>query len=116
MEQKTESVIAKIIGDEQKAAEVLEVIRSDEESRKEALRQKRLAGIQAARDNKVPLGRPRKPLPERFGEVYQAVAGHSLTFAQGAKELQMYPRDFLRKCRQYEEENGLTSHLAADGD
>ena len=58
-------------------------------------------GIEAAKARGVRMGRPPKPLPENFYEVYQEWMGGKLTYAKAARKCSMPESTFRYKALNY---------------
>lgn len=78
-----------------------------EQERREARRQRQAEGIAAAKARGVRFGRSRTPLPENFGEQYEAWQNGELTLTQAAKVCGMTRTRFSNAVeRMKEEESG----------
>ena len=65
------------------------------------IKQRQAEGIAAAKAKGVRFGRPPRPLPENFHEVYQKWAADKLTDAQAGKECGLPTSTFLYRAKIY---------------
>jgi DNA invertase Pin-like site-specific DNA recombinase len=81
---------------------VLQVLSFVAENERTNIKQRQAEGIAAAKLRGVRFGRPPKPLPENFHEVYQRWKQRELTAAAAAKECGMPQSTFYYKADIYE--------------
>lgn len=81
---------------------VLQVLSFVAENERTNIRQRQAEGIAAARLRGVRFGRPPRPLPENFHNVYQRWKKGELTVLTAAKELDMPKSTFHYRAKQYE--------------
>jgi len=78
---------------------VLQVLSFVAENERKNIRQRQKEGIEAAKRRGVCFGRPTKPLPENFGEVYEMWVAKKVTGTEAAKQCNMPYTTFYRKAR-----------------
>ena len=66
------------------------------------IRQRQAEGIAAAKRRGVKMGRPSKPLPENFPDIYQKYSSGEITATNAAKSLKMPVSSFRYKAEIYE--------------
>lgn len=116
MDPTREEEIGRLLKDPALTLRVLEVVREDEEERRETRRRQQKAGIEAARKKNVRLGRPPKPLPDYFEDIYDKVQGGELTRTTAAKVMGISVACFRMKIKRFEQERqGLTGAAGEDG-
>lgn len=84
---------------------VLQVLSFVAENERENIRQRQSEGIAAAKTRGVKFGRPRKPLPENYWEVYQRWKAGELTGKAAAKECGMPLSSFRSQAERLEKAN-----------
>lgn len=82
---------------------VLQVLSFVAENERANIRQRQAEGIAAAKARGVHLGRPSKPLPENFYEVYQIWKEGQITGTKAAKDCGMPSTTFRYRVKQLEE-------------
>lgn len=103
----TEKQIREVLESEpHKADKVLEIVRHDEEAYREERRRRQLEGIEKAREKHIPLGRPKKPLPEGFEQIYHDVTCKLKTKKEVARELGMSTSNLNKLLGRYRGEIG----------
>ena len=100
---KFENEIRTVIQDPGLAQQVVDVVARYESEQREERRAKQLQGIERARERDVPLGRPPKPLPRGFEEVYRKIRAGELTKCAAAKQLGVCNCTLRKQLRRYEE-------------
>ena len=83
---------------------VLQLLSFVSETERDAIRQRQREGIRAAKEKGVIFGRPIKPLPENFEEVYIQFKKKEVNGLQAAQILKMPESTFRYKIKRYEEE------------
>ncbi|WP_409967773.1 recombinase family protein [Bengtsoniella intestinalis] len=81
---------------------VLQVLSFVAENERTNIRQRQAEGIAAAQARGVRFGRPPKPLPDNFHEVYQRWKGGKITGLVAAQECQMPMATFRYRAEIYE--------------
>ena len=81
---------------------VLQVLSFVAENERTNIRQRQAEGIAAAKAKGVRFGRPPKPLPENFYEVYQAWRGKKISLKEAAKACNFPSGTFYDKARKFE--------------
>ena len=81
---------------------VLQVLSFVAENERVNIRQRQAEGIAVAKARGIHLGRPPKPLPENFHQVYQKWKSGKITGVEAAKECGMPPTTFRYKAKIYE--------------
>lgn len=81
---------------------VLQVLSFVAENERESIRQRQAEGIAAAKARGVKFGRPSKPLPENFCEVYQAWRAKKIPLRQAAQACDMPQGTFYTKAVNFE--------------
>lgn len=81
---------------------VLQVLSFVAENERTTIRQRQAEGIAAAKARGVRFGRPPKPLPENFHEVYQRWRAKKLSVGAAARECGMSRSTFHYKAQVYE--------------
>lgn len=80
---------------------VLQVLSFVAENERVNIRQRQAEGIAAARARGVRFGRPPRPLPENFPDVYRRWAAKELTGAEAARECGMALSTFRYRAETY---------------
>lgn len=81
---------------------VLQLLSFVAENEREIIRQRQREGIEAAKLRGVKFGRPQKPLPENFEEIYQQWLSGKIKGENAAKQCGMSIPSFYRKIEHYE--------------
>ena len=81
---------------------VLQVLSFAAENERSNIRQRQSEGIAAAKANGIRFGRPPKPLPENFHEIYQRWKGGKITGVEAAKQCGMPMSTFRYRAEIYE--------------
>lgn len=68
------------------------------------IRQRQAEGIQAAKLRGVKFGRPAIPLPDNFGEIYEAWKSKKITANEAAKLCNMATKTFYSKTKKYKKD------------
>lgn len=84
---------------------VLQILSFVAQNERENIRKRQAQGIAAAKARGVRFGRPPKPLPENFPEVYRKWKAKSLTCTAAAEECGMPVSSFRYRAGVYEGEN-----------
>ena len=82
---------------------VLQVLSFVAENEREAIRQRQAEGIAAAKARGVVFGRPERPLPKGFDEVYRKYRSGEITGSEAARLCGMSLPTFRYKARKYGE-------------
>lgn len=90
---------------------VLQVLSFVAETERKNIRQRQAEGIAAAKARGVKFGRPRKPLPNNFEEVFREWSERKLSNREAAKALNMSLSGFRYRAKIYEKENVHTAVL-----
>lgn len=90
---------------------VLQVLSFVAETERKNIRQRQAEGIAAAKARGVKFGRPRKPLPDNFEEVFRKWSERKLSNREAAKALNMSLSGFRYRAKIYEKENVHTAVL-----
>lgn len=85
---------------------VLQVLSFVAESERTNIRQRQAEGIAAAKDRGVRFGRPPKPLPQNFINVYKQWKTRNITGTTAAKECNMPLSTFFYQAKKYENTDG----------
>ena len=72
------------------------------ENERTNIKQRQAEGIAAAKANGIRFGRPPKPLPENFHEIYQRWKGGKITGVEAAKQCGMPMSTFRYRAEIYE--------------
>ena len=83
---------------------VLQLLSFVSETERNAIKQRQREGIKAAKEKGVIFGRPIKPLPENFEEVYIQFKKKEVNGLKAAQLLKMPESTFRYKIKRYEEE------------
>lgn len=81
---------------------VLQILSFVAQSERENIRKRQAEGIAAAKAKGIKFGRPPKPLPENFHQVYQRWKAGKITGIAAAKECEMPVTTFRYKAAVYE--------------
>jgi DNA invertase Pin-like site-specific DNA recombinase len=90
---------------------VLQVLSFVAETERKNIRQRQAEGIAAAKARGVKFGRPRKPLPDNFEEVFRKWSERKLSNREAARALNMSLSGFRYRAKIYEKENVHTAVL-----
>ena len=82
---------------------VLQVLSFVAENERENIRQRQAEGIAAAKARGVRFGRPAKPLPENYDDVYRCWKDGDITGADAARACGMPLTSFFYRAQQYEQ-------------
>ena len=94
---------------------VLQVLSFVAENERISIRQRQAEGIAAVKERGVKFGRPPKPLPENFSDVYQWWEEGKLTNAEAARACGLPTATFRYKANVYRENAFLTVELRSAG-
>lgn len=94
---------------------VLQVLSFVAETERKNIRQRQAEGIAAAKARGVKFGRPRKPLPDNFEEVFRKWSERQLSNREAAKALNMSLSGFRYRAKIYEKENVHTAACERSG-
>ncbi len=94
---------------------VLQVLSFVAENEWENIRSRQAEGIAAVKERGVKFGRPPKPLPENFSDVYQWWEEGKLTNAEAARACGLPTATFRYKANVYRENAFLTVELRSAG-
>jgi len=97
--------LEKIIGDKQKTAEVVALIKEAEYKEKNQRFQKQIEGIAAAKERGVQFGRPLMDFPKNFGKICKKQQEGMLTVTEASRALNISRQQFYRLRKRYEEEH-----------
>lgn len=95
--------IQQVIGDTQKAEEVIKVISEAEAVEKKLRTQRQLSGIEAAKKRGVQFGRPLMEFPKNFFKIYKKQRAGELTVTEASRALNISRQQFYRLRKRYEE-------------
>lgn len=77
---------------------VLQVLSFVAENERKNIRQRQKEGIEAAKQRGVKFGRPAKPLPDNFPQVYNKWINMEISGREAARQCNMSPTSFFRKA------------------
>ena len=80
---------------------VLALLSYISENERSTIRLRQAEGIAAAKEKGIRFGRPQKPLPENFHDVYQRWKMKKITIKQAAEECGMPKSSFFDKAKQF---------------
>lgn len=80
---------------------VLQILSFVAQSERENIRKRQAEGIATAKAKGVRFGRPKKKVPENFGEIVKAWEEKKMTFVEVLKQCDMSETTFYRKLREY---------------
>ena len=83
---------------------VLQVLSFVAENERSNIRQRQAEGIAAAKAKGIKFGRPPKPLPENFHNLYQKWKSGKITGTAAAKECGMPLSTFCYRAKKYEKD------------
>lgn len=92
-----------VIGDENKARAVYQMLKQREKEEKEQQKSKQKQGFDRARARGIALGRPKLLIPRDFQQIYSCYRNRELSVAEAAKRCKMSTRTFYRVVKEYEE-------------
>ena len=92
-----------VIGDENKARAVYQMLKQREKEEKEQQKSKQKQGFDRARARGIALGRPKLLIPRDFQQIYSCYRNRELSVAEAAKRCKMSTRTFYRVVKDYEE-------------
>ena len=84
---------------------VLQILSYVAQNERENIRKRQAEGIQAAKERGVRFGRPRKTLPENFGDLIRLWNEKKITQAELLKTLDMSRASFYTYLKQYKSKN-----------
>lgn len=84
---------------------VLQILSFVAENERINIKQRQAEGISAAKNRGVHFGRPTKPLPENFNEVYQMWKSKEITGLCAAEMCNMPMSSFCYRAKKYERDN-----------
>lgn len=87
---------------------VLQILSFVAENERTNIRQRQAEGIAAAKQRGVKFGRPSRPLPECFSEVYGRWRRREITGTEAARECGMALSTFRDKVKAYEKMKGIS--------
>ena len=81
---------------------VLQILSFVAENERENIRERQREGIEAAKMRGVKFGRPKKPLPENFEQIYLEWKEKRITGGEAAKKCELAIATFYRNVREWE--------------
>ena len=96
--------IREIIGDQEKAEKVIQIIQAAEQEEKNRRTQRQINGIQAAKQRGVQFGRPLMEYPRNFPKIYLKQREGLLTVTEASRALNVSRQQFYRLRQRYEDE------------
>ena len=99
--------LEEIIGDKQKTAMVLTLIKEAEHEEKSMRFQKQLEGIAAAKERGVQFGRPLMDFPKNFAKICKKQQEGLLTVTEASRALNISRQQFYRLRKRYEQQDEL---------
>ena len=83
---------------------VLQILSFVAENERKNIRERQREGIEAAKMRGVKFGRPKKPLPENFEQIYLEWKEKRITGGEAAKKCELAIATFYRNAREWESE------------
>lgn len=96
-----------LTGERETAEEILRYLKKIEEEEAGKRRQIQREGIQKAREQGVPLGRPKKKLPENSEYIFRSFLEGDFTAGQAAYYCDIGVSTLYRRVKEWERENNL---------
>ncbi len=93
---KNELRIHSLLGNDELAEQVLQIVREDEAERRAVLVRRQSEGLKNARERGVRLGRPPAKRPRKFGSVYAMFCEEKISARAAAQMLNVSPGTFKR--------------------
>lgn len=81
---------------------VLQILSFVAENERDNIKQRQAEGIAAAKAKGIKFGRPKRPMPDNFFEVYKRWKNKELTIKQAAEECNIPTTTFFNKSKQFE--------------
>lgn len=100
------STLCEVIGDENKAQAVYQMLVEKEKEEKELQKSKQKQGFERAREQGITLGRPKLLIPRNFQKLYDRFRSKEISAAEAASRCKMSTRTFYRVVKEYEEDKG----------
>ncbi|HIS52158.1 MAG TPA: recombinase family protein [Candidatus Onthomonas avicola] len=88
--------IHSLLGNDELAEQVLQIVREDEAERRAVLVRRQSEGLKNARERGVRLGRPPAKRPRKFGNVYAMFCEEKISARAAAQMLNVSPGTFKR--------------------
>ena len=96
--------IREIIGNQEKAEQVIRIIQEAEQKEKSLRTQRQVSGIEAAKQRGVQFGRPPMEYPRNFAKIYTKQRENLLTVTEASRALNVSRQQFYRLRKRYEDE------------
>lgn len=100
--------LCEVIGDENKAWTVFQMLEQKEREEKEQQKSKQKQGFDRARERGIALGRPKLSIPRDFQQIYSCYQNRELSVAEAARRCKMSTRTFYRVVKEYEESQKIS--------
>ena len=86
---------------------VLQILSWMAEEEREKIRTRQREGIDIALKKGVKFGRPKNPIPEKFGEIYAEWKKGEITATHAMKQLNIKKNAFYKFVKEYERDNNI---------
>ena len=83
---------------------VLQLLSFISESERKNIKERQREGIEAAKIRGVKFGRPRKPLPENFDQLYNLWKTKEISAAEIARQCDITPATFYNRAKKMKQE------------